>query len=199
MKILTILPLMAVLSGCSIMDFKKSETPKQVTLKKVIIEDRGRGNEEVDAVLGEQSSFKWEEEDQSIEGRAVVEPIPKQEIKRLLATLETNNAKFNLHFDFDTDEISKEASQEIFKHAQFMTDNPKVRLRLEGHADERGSREYNLALAENRALRVKEVMSLYKGIEHRVSVVSYGEEQPISDISNESGWQKNRRVEFIYE
>jgi peptidoglycan-associated lipoprotein len=69
---------------------------------------------------------------------------------------------------------------------------------LEGHADERGTREYNLALGENRALAVKDVLALY-GLLSRTQVISYGEEKPISNEHNEEGWKKNRRVDFIYE
>ena len=72
-----------------------------------------------------------------------------------------------------------------------------VNLRLEGHADERGTREYNLALGENRALSVKEVLGLYN-LDDRIIVVSYGEESPILTGSNEEAWEKNRRVEFSY-
>ena len=103
-----------------------------------------------------------------------------------------------LYFGYDGIEINKEDSQELVKHVQFMQDNPIVRLRLEGHADARGTREYNLALGENRALSVKQVMGLYKGIGNRIEVISYGEEKPQSKMNNEIGWQKNRRVEFIY-
>jgi len=71
-------------------------------------------------------------------------------------------------------------------------------LRLEGHADERGTREYNLALGENRALSVKEVLSLYD-LSSRVEVISFGEEKPIAQSHDEAGWKMNRRVEFIYQ
>jgi len=71
-------------------------------------------------------------------------------------------------------------------------------LRLEGHADERGTREYNLALGENRALAVKEVLGLYD-LNSRVEVISFGEEIPLIQAHDESAWGKNRRVEFIYQ
>jgi peptidoglycan-associated lipoprotein len=105
---------------------------------------------------------------------------------------------FTLYFKYDGYDIDEGSTNEIIKHANFMRDNPNVRLRLEGHADERGTREYNLALGENRALSVKEVLGLYE-LGSRVDVVSYGEERPISTVHNESGWKQNRRVEFVYE
>ena len=109
-----------------------------------------------------------------------------------------NNAdSFTLYFAYDDTEIDEVATRIIIQHANFMQSNPSVNLRLEGHADERGTREYNLALGENRALSVKEVLGLYN-IDDRIIVVSYGEEQPILTGSNEEAWEKNRRVEFVY-
>ena len=109
-----------------------------------------------------------------------------------------NNAdSFTLYFAYDDTEIDEVATRIIIQHANFMQSNPSVNLRLEGHADERGTREYNLALGENRALSVKEVLGLYN-LDDRIIVVSYGEEQPILTGSNEEAWEKNRRVEFVY-
>ena len=110
----------------------------------------------------------------------------------------SNNAdSFTLYFAYDDTEIDEVATRIIIQHANFMQSNPSVNLRLEGHADERGTREYNLALGENRALSVKEVLGLYN-LDDRIIVVSYGEEQPILTGSNEEAWEKNRRVEFVY-
>ena len=109
-----------------------------------------------------------------------------------------NNAdSFTLYFAYDDTEIDEVATRTIIQHANFMQENPSVNLRLEGHADERGTREYNLALGENRALSVKEVLGLYN-LDDRIIVVSYGEESPILSGSNEEAWEKNRRVEFSY-
>ena len=109
-----------------------------------------------------------------------------------------NNAdSFTLYFAYDDTEIDEVATRTIIRHANFMQENPSVNLRLEGHADERGTREYNLALGENRALSVKEVLGLYN-LDDRIIVVSYGEESPILTGSNEEAWEKNRRVEFSY-
>ena len=110
----------------------------------------------------------------------------------------SNNAdSFTLYFAYDDTEIDEVATRIIIQHANFMQNNPSVNLRPEGHADERGTREYNLALGENRALNVKEVLGLYN-LDDRIIVVSYGEEQPILTGSNEEAWEKNRRVELVY-
>ena len=119
------------------------------------------------------------------------------ETNAAVAELEKAGGSFTIYFAFDDTEIDEAATRVIIEHANFMQNNPSVRLRLEGHADERGTREYNLALGENRALSVKEVLSLYN-LEDRVVVISYGEERPIAIEHNEEAWKKNRRVEFVY-
>jgi len=119
------------------------------------------------------------------------------ETESAVAELEKVGGSFVLYFAYDDTEIDEAATRVIIEHANLMQNNPSVRLRLEGHADERGTREYNLALGENRALSVKEVLGLYN-LEDRVVVVSYGEEQPVEIEHNEEAWEKNRRVEFVY-
>jgi peptidoglycan-associated lipoprotein len=119
------------------------------------------------------------------------------ETESAVAELEKVGGSFVLYFAYDDTEINEAATRVIIEHANFMQNNPSVRLRLEGHADERGTREYNLALGENRALSVKEVLGLYN-LEDRIVVVSYGEERPVAIEHNEEAWKKNRRVEFVY-
>jgi len=119
------------------------------------------------------------------------------ETELAVAELQKAGGSFVLYFAYDDTEIDEAATRVIIEHANLMQNNPAVRLRLEGHADERGTREYNLALGENRALSVKEVLGLYN-LEDRVVVVSYGEERPIAIEHNEEAWEKNRRVEFVY-
>ena len=119
------------------------------------------------------------------------------EAKVAVAELEKVGGSFIIYFAYDDTEIDEVATRVIIEHANFMQNNPSISLRLEGHADERGTREYNLALGENRALSVKEVLGLYN-LEDRVIVVSFGEERPIAIEHNEEAWEKNRRVEFVY-
>ena len=115
----------------------------------------------------------------------------------IIENFKNSSDSFILYFDYDDTEIDEESTRKIIEHANFMQDNPSLSLRLEGHADERGTREYNLALGENRALSVKEVLSLYN-LDDRILVVSYGEESPVMVGSNELAWEENRRVEFSY-
>ncbi len=134
------------------------------------------------------SSSSTDSEDSKV---VIIEKSPLEKLKDTGVT-------FTLYFKYDGYDIDENSTKEIIEHANFMRDNPDVRLRLVGHADERGTREYNLALGENRALSVKEVLGLYE-LSSRIDVVSYGEERPISTVHDESGWKQNRRVEFVYE
>jgi len=115
----------------------------------------------------------------------------------IIKNFKDSSGSFTLYFSYDDTEIDEASTRTIIEHANFMQDNPSVSLRLEGHADERGTREYNLALGENRALSVKEVLGLYN-LDDRITVVSYGEESPVLYGSSEEAWKKNRRVEFSY-
>jgi len=115
----------------------------------------------------------------------------------IIENFKNSSDSFILYFNYDDTEIDEVSTRKIIEHANFMQDNPSLSLRLEGHADERGTREYNLALGENRALSVKEVLSLYN-LDDRILVVSYGEESPVMVGSNELAWEENRRVEFSY-
>jgi peptidoglycan-associated lipoprotein len=115
----------------------------------------------------------------------------------IIKNFKDSSGSFTLYFSYDDTEIDEVSTRTIIEHANFMQDNPSVSLRLEGHADERGTREYNLALGENRALSVKEVLGLYN-LDDRITVVSYGEESPVLYGSSEEAWKENRRVEFSY-
>ena len=118
-------------------------------------------------------------------------------VMAVIEEFKNSGTSFILYFDYDDTGIDEVATRSIIEHANFMQNNPSVNVRLEGHADERGTREYNLALGENRALAVQEVLGLYN-LEVRIMFVSYGEEQPVLVGSNEEAWEENRRVEFSY-
>jgi len=140
------------------------------------------------------------DEDGNLQNRdELIEALAEGAAEADAAAKELENAGIpsTLYFAYDDTEIDEAATRVIIEHANFMQNNPSVRLRLEGHADERGTREYNLALGENRALSVKEVLGLYN-LEDRVVVVSYGEERPVAMGHDEEAWEKNRRVEFVY-
>ncbi|MBI4538695.1 MAG: peptidoglycan-associated lipoprotein Pal [Gemmatimonadetes bacterium] len=100
-------------------------------------------------------------------------------------------------FDFDKYDIRADAERVLREKVEILRANSQVRLRLEGHADERGSNEYNLALGQRRADSVRQFLLSYGVGAERFATISYGEERPLVQESNEDAWARNRRVEFI--
>jgi peptidoglycan-associated lipoprotein len=103
-----------------------------------------------------------------------------------------------IYFDFDQSAVRSEYLDVIQAHADYLAANPQVVVRLEGHADEKGTREYNLGLGENRANSVRSLMLAQGVSDNQLVVVSYGEERPATFEHNEESWALNRRVELVY-
>lgn len=103
-----------------------------------------------------------------------------------------------IYFAFDSSEVTPEGRDIINAHARYLAQNPEMSVVLEGHADERGSREYNLALGERRAKAVERMMTLQGVSTRQLQVVSFGEERPAAVGHDDSAWQLNRRVELLY-
>ena len=103
-----------------------------------------------------------------------------------------------IYFEYDSSEIQPQFREAIEAHAALLVANPDAIMSLEGHADERGSREYNLALGERRSQAVKRQMSLLGVSSSQIRTTSYGEERPVTEGHDEFAWSQNRRVEIIY-
>jgi len=103
-----------------------------------------------------------------------------------------------VYFDLDQDALKPEFQAAMSCHAKYLRDRPSARLRLEGNADERGSREYNMGLGERRGNAVSSALQANGGGASQLTVVSYGEERPVCNESGEDCWSKNRRVELVY-
>lgn len=101
-----------------------------------------------------------------------------------------------IYFAFDSNELSQESRQILTEKAELLKANPALNLLIEGHCDERGTNEYNLALGERRARAAYEFLVLLGVSSSRLSIISYGEEYPAVQGSNEAAWAKNRRDEF---
>ena len=101
------------------------------------------------------------------------------------------------YFDFDIAEFKPEDRDTLTYHARDLAANPSKRIRLEGHADERGTREYNLALGERRGNGILNYLIVNGASRSQIEVVSYGEERPAATGQGESNWSRNRRVEVI--
>lgn len=103
-----------------------------------------------------------------------------------------------VYFDFDKSEIKPEFQAIMACHAKYLQDRPTAQIRLEGNADERGTREYNLGLGERRGNAVSSALQAGGGSASQLSVVSYGKEKPVCREHNEDCWSKNRRVNIVY-
>lgn len=103
-----------------------------------------------------------------------------------------------IYFDFDRSDIRPEYASLITSHARHLAASPGIKIRVEGHTDERGSREYNIALGERRAQAVRRALMLQGAGDAQLTTVSYGEERPAVPGSDESAYEKNRRVELVY-
>ena len=111
---------------------------------------------------------------------------------------ESDLSKRTVYFEFDRSDIPSEHLETLDAHARYLIQNPGVTIRLEGHADERGSREYNIGLGDRRAQAVRRIL-LFQGVANdQVKTVSYGEERPAVEGHTEDAYAKNRRVEIVY-
>ncbi|MFM2006528.1 MAG: hypothetical protein RLZZ09_2183, partial [Pseudomonadota bacterium] len=103
-----------------------------------------------------------------------------------------------IYFAYDSDDVLPEYEPVMTAHAEYLASHPQQTAVLEGHADERGSSEYNIALSERRARSVERSLRLQGAAEGQLQIVSYGEEKPAVSGHEESSWQQNRRVEIVY-
>ncbi len=102
------------------------------------------------------------------------------------------------YFDFDKYQLKAEAVEALRGHAKYLVANPSAKVVLAGHADERGTREYNMALGERRAKAAARVLTVNGVSSSQIEVISYGEEKPAVIGHNESSWAQNRRTELTY-
>jgi len=101
-----------------------------------------------------------------------------------------------IHFDFDQYVLTSEAKDTLARNAELLKAAPSIKVQIEGHCDERGSDEYNLALGEKRALATKNYLASLGVATDRMSIISYGEEIPLDPAHTEAAWAKNRRADF---
>ena len=107
-------------------------------------------------------------------------------------------ANATVYFDFDSARLDSNGQDLVAMHGAYLAENPGIKVRLEGHADERGSREYNLGLGERRAASVQSILQAQGVGASQMDIISYGEERPADPGTGEAAWAKNRRVEIVY-
>jgi peptidoglycan-associated lipoprotein len=132
--------------------------------------------------------------------RAEPAPQPPAEAAKSVASEEksatTTLAFENINFDYDKSELTSAARDQLARHAEVLRANAGVKILIEGHCDERGTIEYNLALGERRADAVMRYLTALGVERSRLSTISYGKERPLDYGHHESAWYKNRRAEF---
>ncbi|UCC55969.1 MAG: peptidoglycan-associated lipoprotein Pal [Gammaproteobacteria bacterium] len=164
------LALAALLAGCS----TTGDTP---TGEEAAVEDRGSGAEGV-AASGAAGAGAFA-------GAALDDP-------------NSPLARRVIYFEYDSSEIMAEDQDMVAAHAAYLASNPNQTITLEGHGDERGSREYNIGLGDRRAQSVRRVFELQGVSPQQINIVSYGEEKPAAEGHSEAAWRLNRRVEIVY-
>lgn len=107
-------------------------------------------------------------------------------------------SKQTIYFMLDSSQVQPDFIPVINAHSQYLAANPNQRISVEGHCDERGSREYNIALGEQRAKAVANMMKSQGVSDSQIDIVSYGEEKPAAFGSDEASWELNRRAELVY-
>ncbi len=135
-------------------------------------------------------------EEEPFEAPASIEEQELEAMRSLKASAEKQGALEDVHFAFNDYSLEKEAQAKLQRTAQWLQTHPAVSVVIEGHCDERGSQEYNLALGERRAVAVEKYVQSLGVAASRMETVSYGEERPVDPASNEVAWAKNRRAHF---
>ncbi len=188
MRILGLL-LAAGMIGLSVGCASKSPTSTQKTTAGGT--DKPSAGEEASQAQGGKAEARGLGEDGSIETLGVADKGQEGD--------ETGRPdKVRIFFDFDSSQLTEKARATLRGHAAYLKAHPKVEATLEGHADERGTREYNLALGERRAKSARRMLFVQGVGSKRVEIVSYGEERPWVDGHTEEAYAKNRRVRIRY-
>lgn len=128
---------------------------------------------------------------------AAVAPAPRTPVADKGLSQPTTAGLARVYFDFDRYDLTATARKTMSGNAGYLQSNPGVRVRIEGHCDERGTTEYNLALGERRAKSAFQYLMDLGVDPNRMGVVSYGEEQPLDSRNDEEAWAQNRRAEFV--
>jgi peptidoglycan-associated lipoprotein len=193
----TILPLMAsllllTLAGCV-------TAPQQETTRTDDTADEEETETAGDSDAGEAAETDGAGDDTGVETSTAAECPPDCTFARdALQDASGILSDRTIYFDFDSSNVQQEYMKIVKRHAAYLAQYPDVSVRLEGHTDERGSREYNVGLGERRADSVNSLLQAYGVAQDQIETVSYGEEIPAEQGSNEQAWSQNRRVELVY-
>jgi peptidoglycan-associated lipoprotein len=188
-----------VVSDCAQEEFREAE--EMMAQAKALVEKGDYEEAEIKAKLAKKladnarqaGEDRWEDcqKAKNVEKEVVVKP--KDDIDNILQ----NGRLGAVYFDYDEATLAAEAQDTLQKNAEWMRRNQSARVQIEGHCDERGTTEYNIALGERRAVAVRKYL-VQLGVESsRLSIISYGAEQPMVGGNSENSFLKNRRAEFL--
>jgi peptidoglycan-associated lipoprotein len=127
-------------------------------------------------------------------GRLDIENLDIYQLRRIV---EERGLLADINFDFDEYALRPDARRILNRNAQFLREYPTIKIQIQGHCDERGTPEYNLALGDKRAHAAKSYLTRVGIRTGRMSTISYGEERPLDPRSNEEAWARNRRAHFL--
>ncbi len=136
---------------------------------------------------------------EEVKEKPIPKPVVQEESIEDMSLEEINRKGYlqRIHFDFDKYNIREDQKPILIKNAQWLKAHPTVKILIEGHCDERGTEEYNLALGEKRAKAVRDFLISLGISPDRIKIVSYGKSRPLDPRHNEEAWAKNRRAEFV--
>ena len=136
--------------------------------------------------------------------KPVTEPVAKPVVQKPIVANPLKDpsnilSKRSVYYDFDSAIIKDEYKPLVTAHARYLTQNRSAKMTIQGNTDERGSREYNIALGQRRADSVKQIMLLLGAQEAQIETVSFGEEKPRMEGHDETAWSENRRSDVVYQ
>jgi peptidoglycan-associated lipoprotein len=138
-----------------------------------------------------------EEETKMAQGRELEKSLVAKKERGIEGEVFESKLLKDIYFSYDKYEIRREDEEILKENAAFLKKNPKMKIQIEGHCDERGTAEYNLALGERRANHTKKYLVSLGITSDRISTISYGEERPLDPSNNEEAWAKNRRAHIV--
>ena len=163
---------------------------KELKSEPVMSEDEARRKAEEEARKREQERQAAIREEELKEGQLGTESERFQSAREMFENED-------ILFEFDSASLSVEAQEILRAKAEWLRENPRAQVMIEGHCDERGTNEYNLALGDRRAFSSKSFLVDLGIADSRITTISYGEEQPVDSRSTEDAWTQNRRAHFV--
>lgn len=190
-KLTAVLFTLVWLSGCNTLGFGKDDANATIEGGDVAVEDR---NADSSGIEGDNV------EGTNIDGAETQVIVGDDEFQGGDVLDDPNSPLSNrvVYFEYDSSTVRQEDIATLEAHAAYLGENVNATIRLVGHTDERGSREYNLALGERRALAIRQILMLQGASVNQFQVTSFGEERAAVEGHDEAAWQQNRRVELNY-